>query len=322
MALIDDVYITVKAGDGGRGGSAKKQLFGSKKTVPDGGNGGNGGNIYVKGDHNLSDLSQFRFQKSIKAENGVNGQHKDLDGANGEDTTILVPLGTTIRDEDRNEWVEILDDTPFCVAYGGVGGMGNHDYKPDLSRKNSRTVEGGIGEERKLHLVLNLIADVGLVGKPNAGKSFLLKVLTNAEPKIGNYPFTTIEPNLGVVGKTVLADIPGLIAGASGGKGLGLQFLKHIIKTKILFHCISIEENDPIASYEEVREEFGKFDKSLLEKKEIIVITKCDLGNPELINNFQEKFKKLKKNILTVTIYDPKSIDDLKSNIELSTRQI
>lgn len=315
MALIDDVHITVKAGDGGRGGSAKKQLFGSKKTVPDGGNGGSGGNVFVKGDHNLSDLSQFRFQKNIKAENGVDGKHKDLDGANGEDTTIVVPFGTTIQDEDTNEWVEITDETAFCLAYGGTGGMGNHDYKPDLSRSSTRIIEGQRGEERNLHLILNLIADIGLVGKPNAGKSSLLKVLTNAEPKIGNYPFTTIEPNLGVVDNIVLADIPGLIAGASGGKGLGIQFLKHIKKTKMLFHCISAEEQDPVAIYDEVRNEFGKFDESLLKKEELVVVTKSDLAPDTVLEDFKEKFRKLKKNVITVSIYEQQSIENLMSLI-------
>lgn len=228
MALIDDVHIIVKAGDGGNGGTAKKQMFGSKKTAPDGGNGGRGGNIYFKGDTNISDLSQFQFKKRITAQNGVNGLNKDLDGAKGEDTTVLVPFGTTIRDEDSGEWVEILSDLPFAVAHGGEGGMGNHDYKPELQKFESRKFEGEKGEERRLHLVLNLIADVGLVGLPNAGKSSLLKALTNAVPKIGEYPFTTLEPNLGAFGKIIIADIPGLIEGASEGKGLGLTFLKHI----------------------------------------------------------------------------------------------
>jgi GTP-binding protein len=256
MALIDDVHIIVKAGDGGKGGTAKKQMFGSKKTAPDGGNGGRGGNIYFKGDTNISDLSQFQFKKKITAQNGVNGLNKDLDGAKGEDTTVLVPFGTTIRDEDSGEWVEILSDLPFAVAHGGEGGMGNHDYKPELQKFESRKFEGEKGEERRLHLVLNLIADVGLVGLPNAGKSSLLKALTNAVPKIGDYPFTTLEPNLGAFGKIIIADIPGLIEGASEGKGLGLTFLKHIKKTKILLHCIDANEEMVEKIYHTVRDDY------------------------------------------------------------------
>lgn len=316
MALIDDVHITVKAGNGGNGGTAKKQMFGSKKTMPDGGNGGNGGSIFVKGDNNISDLSEFQFKKVIKGQNGVNGLNKDLDGANGEDIFVLVPFGTTIRDEETGEWVEILDDKPFCIAFGGQGGMGNHDYKPELSKLTSRRIEGEKGEERKLHLVLNLIADIGLVGFPNAGKSSLLKKLTNAVPKIGDYPFTTLEPNLGAIGKVIIADIPGLISGASEGKGLGLQFLKHIKKTKILLHCISSTEEDVSNAYGVVRQEFGEFDESLLLKREIILLTKIDLATPQQVKKLKEQLLKTGKEVLTVSIYDEKSIEELAEVIE------
>ena len=312
MALIDDVHIVVKAGDGGNGGTAKKQMFGSKKTAPDGGNGGVGGNVYFKGDANISDLSEFQFKKKIKAENGVNGLNKDLDGAKGDDVTILVPFGTTVRDEDNSEWVEILTDLPFAVAHGGTGGMGNHDYKPELNKFETRHFEGEKGEERKLHLVLNLIADIGLVGLPNAGKSSLLKALTNAVPKIGNYPFTTLEPNLGALGKIILADIPGLIEGASGGRGLGIQFLKHIKKTKVLLHCIDSQEADVVHTYETVREEFGAFDPILLQKEELILLTKTDLVDKKTVELNLKKLLKLKKQVLPVSIYDEDSLEKLK----------
>lgn len=315
MALIDDVHITVKAGDGGNGGTAKKQMFGSKKTAPDGGNGGWGGNVYFKGDANVSDLSQFQFMKRIKAENGVNGLNKDLDGAKGEDVTVLVPFGTTVRDEDTGEWVEILSDLPFAVAHGGEGGMGNHDYKPELKKFESRKFEGEKGEDRKLHLVLNLIADIGLVGLPNAGKSSLLKALTNAVPKIGNYPFTTLEPNLGALGTIILADIPGLIEGASKGKGLGIQFLKHIKKTKVLLHCIDAAQEDVAEIYNTVRDEFGEFDKSLLEKEEVILLTKIDLVDKSVVDSKIKELKKLNKEVFAISIYDENSLENLKNII-------
>ncbi len=315
MALIDDVHITVKAGDGGNGGTAKKQMFGSKKTAPDGGNGGWGGNVYFKGDTNVSDLSQFQFMKKIRAENGVNGLNKDLDGAKGEDVTVLVPFGTTVRDEDTGEWVEILTDLPFAVAHGGEGGMGNHDYKPELKKFESRKFEGEKGEERKLHLVLNLIADIGLVGLPNAGKSSLLKALTNAVPKIGNYPFTTLEPNLGALGNIILADIPGLIEGASKGKGLGIQFLKHIKKTKVLLHCIDVAQEDVAEIYNTVRDEFGEFDKSLLEKEEVILLTKIDLVDKRVVDSKIKELKKLNKKVFAISIYDENSLENLKNII-------
>lgn len=319
MVFVDDVQITVKAGNGGNGGTAKKQMFGSKKTAPDGGNGGKGGDIYVKGDTNISDLSQFRFKKKIKAENGVNGLNKDLDGAKGEDTYILLPYGTTVTDIATGESVEILTDKPFCVAYGGEGGMGNHDYKPELRNFGPRKFEGEKGDERELHLVLNLIADIGLVGLPNAGKSSLLKVLTNAVPKVGSYPFTTLTPNLGVLnsqkedgGRIVLADIPGLIEGASAGKGLGINFLKHIKKTKVLLHCLDASTSDVLSTYKTVRSEFGAFDNTLLQKKEIILLTKSDLVDSDEIKKQEKKLLGLNKEMLVVSIYNEKSLQELK----------
>lgn len=316
MAIVDDVKITVKAGDGGNGGTSKKQMFGSKKTAPDGGNGGFGGNIYFKGTSNLSDLSEFMFKKRIVAPDGVKGLNKDLDGAKGDDVTVLVPFGTTITDLDTTEWVEILTEEPFAVAHGGEGGMGNHDYKPELSNFKTRIYEGEKGEERSLHLVLNLIADVGLVGLPNAGKSSLLKALTNATPKVGSYPFTTLEPNLGAMGKTILADIPGLIEGASDGKGLGIQFLKHIQKTKVLLHCIDSTDAQIIKTYTTVREEFGNYNDSLLSKNEIILLTKTDLTTPEELAKQAKKFAKLHKKVLTVSIFDDESIQVLKDTLQ------
>lgn len=312
MALIDDVIIRIKAGDGGAGGRAFASYHGSTKKHPDGGDGGNGGNIYFQGTTNLSDLGEFRFRKEITAENGANGMNKSLDGKNGKDITILVPLGTSIIDTKTQKTIEILDEKmPVLVAKGGLGGRGNYSL-PNLTFKFRDAFKQKKGEEKELHLILNLIADIGLIGFPNAGKSSLLKTLTAALPKIGNYPFTTLEPNLGTLDKIVLADIPGLVEGASIGRGLGIQFLKHVQKTKILLHCIDASQYNPLDSYKTVRSELENYNPKLVEKKEIILLTKIDLIDEKTLKDHILKLKKTKKEILTSSIYNPESIDTLK----------
>ncbi len=315
MKLVDEVVIKVKAGNGGDGATVTKQLYATKKTAPDGGNGGNGGNVYFKADKNISDLSEFSYKKKIKGIDGTPGSRKDKDGKNGEDITVLVPYGTFVKNLTTGEYVEIISDLPFCVAKGGKGGMGNHDFNPDIRKFGPRAYQGTQGDEYELQLVLKLIADVGIVGLPNAGKSSLLKSLTKAEPKIGDYPFTTLSPNLGVCEGKVLADIPGLIEGASEGRGLGVSFLKHIAKTKVLFHCISLEEDNVAESYRTVRDEFKKFDPALLEKDEIILLTKKDLADPSTIKKALKDLEKTKRKILTVSINDKESLEKVKEII-------
>ena len=328
MALIDDIKIRVKGGNGGDGAKSFHINYGSMKRTPDGGNGGSGGNVYFKGSHNLSDLNEFRFKKVIKASNGEKGAYKNLYGKRGEDVTVLVPLGTTIIDIRTNDVFEIIQDGQMVlVAHGGRKGLGNHDFKVDIKNFRPRRETGETGEEKELHLVLNLIADIGLIGLPNAGKSSLLKALTNATPKIGNYPFTTLEPNLGTMparlasesvageGQIVLADIPGLVEGAHEGKGLGIQFLKHIQKTKMLIHCIDVTSEDVLSSYETVLSEFRDYDNTLLLKKEIILLTKTDLADEVLIKVQIQKLEKAKHDILTVSIYDEESLSKLKETL-------
>lgn len=315
MALIDDITIKVKAGNGGRGGRSFKTNYGSIKSYADGGNGGNGGNIYFDGSANIHDLSEFRFKKVIEAPDGDRGMNKNLDGKYGEDITVLVPLGTTIINTQTQNTVEILEENnPILVAKGGVGLKGNRDGGTSISRFRTDPETLALGEEKELHLILSLIADIGLIGFPNAGKSSLLKTITRAVPKIGNYPFTTLEPNLGTLPdkKIVIADIPGLVEGASQGKGLGIQFLKHIQKTKILAHCIDGTSNDPYKDYKTVRSEFEEYDKTLLDKKEIILLTKIDLLTPDEIKNQVKKLKKTKKEVIQVSIYKEDSIKKLE----------
>lgn len=310
--FVDNVVISIKAGDGGNGAATFLRNGMTAKGGPDGGNGGNGGNIYFQGSNNLNDLKEFRFKKKIIAENGTNGKHRKLFGKNAEHTTILVPIGTSITDISRNKKIEIIDtETRVLLAKGGIGGRGNNEFKSATNQAPVYAEQGTKGQEKTLELELKIIADIGLIGFPNAGKSSLLSVLTRANPKIGDYPFTTLEPNRGILQNYTLADIPGLIEGASVGKGLGITFLKHIEKTKLLLHCIDCTTPDPVQSYKTIRKEFGVFNTSMLEKPEIILLTKTDLLTSDEINKVSKKLAIFHKTIITVSIYDELSLQKL-----------
>jgi GTPase len=307
--LIDDVKINATAGNGGTGAQTYIGMRKGKKIGPTGGDGGRGGDIYFIASHNINDLSEFQYKKEIKAGHGENGQIKNHNGRDAADVTIKVPVGTILKVEKYDRTFEITDsESPVLVLKGGEGQLGSFRLnKVGVQRENR------IGESSTIHLSLTLIADIGLIGLPNAGKSSLLKSLTNANPKIGNYQFTTLEPNLGVLDNLILADIPGLIEGASEGKGLGIKFLKHIEKTKAILHCIAFDDPDPIKTYETVRKEFEKYNKELLNKKEIIILTKKDLATEEEIEDKQKLFKG--KEVLAVSIYDEKSLEELKNKL-------
>lgn len=313
--LVDTVKITIKAGDGGRGASTFARTK-TGKGGPDGGKGGNGGSIYFLGDNNTYDLQQFRYQKVVTAKNGVNGQRSNLYGKNAPDITILVPIGTQIRDENSGSIYEITDaETPVLLAHGGLGGRGNFEFRSSTNQIPRYFERGRAGEEKELFLDLRLIAEIGLAGLPNAGKSSLLSVLTNATPAIGDYPFTTVTPNIGMLGRHPIADIPGLIEGASSGKGLGITFLKHIEKTKLLIHCVDITQEDPERTYETVRKEFREFSPDLLTKPEIVLLTKIDLVDEKIIKHYKKLFKDKGLLVLTCSIYDEKSIESLKKTL-------
>jgi GTP-binding protein len=313
--LIDDVIIRVKAGNGGDGSVSFKRNAQTAKGGPDGGNGGNGGSIFVRGSTNVSDLKDFKFKKKIQAEDGISGKKNKLFGRNGEDLTVLLPLGTTIIDQDSGEHIDIIDEKKtICLAQGGKGGKGNTEFKSATEQTPRFAEKGEIGEEKHLKLVLKHIADVGLVGLPNSGKSTLLSLLTHAKPKIGNYPFTTLEPYLGTADTLVLADIPGIIEGASKGKGLGLQFLKHIEKTKVLLYCIDSSEQNPSAVYTLIQNEFQVYNPELLEKPEIILLTKMDLVSHDELEEKKKAF--VGKQVISVSEYDPTSIAELFSLLQ------
>ncbi|MBI5619598.1 GTPase ObgE [Candidatus Gottesmanbacteria bacterium] len=314
--LVDNIKLTIIAGDGGNGSAHLLHDAQTSKGGPDGGNGGDGGNIYFQGSHNITDLREFRYKKKIVAASGADGKGQKMSGKNAHHITVFVPLGTRITDPASRDVYEMTDTTTrILMARGGIGGRGNVEFKTPTNQ-TPRTIEYGThGEEKQLFLELRLIAEIGLIGLPNAGKSSLLAVLTHATPKIADYPFTTLEPNIGMMGATAIADIPGLIDGASKGKGLGIDFLRHIEKTKILIHCIDLTNTSPKTSYDTVRKEFKKFNTGLLAKPEYILLSKSDLVSDTTIRKTRALFEKSGKNVLTCSIYDQKSIDALKQTL-------
>lgn len=317
--LVDLVKVNLKAGNGGNGAVSFIRNGQTSKGGPDGGNGGNGGNVFLQGSTNINDLKEFRFKKKIRGIDGVGGGRNNLYGKNAEHVTILLPVGTQVTDAKSNQTFEIVDDKAILIARGGVGGRGNNEFKSATRQAPKFAEPGGEGEEKNLIFELKIIAQAGLAGLPNAGKSSLLAMLTNATPRIGDYPFTTLEPNIGMLDTITLADIPGLIEGASTGKGLGIRFLKHIEKTKIILHCIDSTEPDVKKVYEIVREEFKKYNSELLEKPEIIIFTKKDLATSEKLKENKKIFQKKKLETLEVSIYDEDSIEELKKVIKKFT---
>jgi GTPase len=287
LMLIDRAVVRVVAGTGGSGASSFARFKYKPKGGPDGGDGGQGGSVYVTGDSNLTTLLDYRYRTLWQAERGEHGKGKTQTGASSPDIYLPVPPGTVIRNADTGELLgEVLEagDT-VRVARGGRGGRGNARFATPTHQAPREWEPGEEGEDRNIELVLKLIADVGLVGEPNAGKSTLLSVISAARPKIADYPFTTLEPNLGVVGLSghrslVVADIPGIIEGAHRGKGLGFRFLQHVERTRALAFLISLDTESPQASYERLRNEVRKYSAALAEKQHVVILTKRDLLQP------------------------------------------
>jgi GTP-binding protein len=314
--LVDEVIITVKGGNGGNGAATFKRNAQTAKGGPDGGNGGNGGDLYFEGVNDITALSIFSYTKSVSAEDGVSGGKQNLYGRNGKDITVKVPIGTEITDLNTNQVIEILNiNQKLLIAKGGKGGRGNNEFKSATNQTPKYRELGEKGVEKKLRMILKLVADIGLIGLPNAGKSSLLEVLTNAHPKIGNYPFTTLEPNLGVIKGLIISDIPGLIEGASLGKGLGDKFLRHVEKTRILIHCLDSMSIDLKKDYQTIRRELEVYNPTLLNKKELLLLTKSDLVDEKTLKKNMNIAEKLNSELLSVSIYDDINLDKLRAKI-------
>jgi GTPase len=311
--FIDEVEITLQGGHGGAGLIS----FGKKtRSGPDGGNGGRGGDIYFASDTDLTLLNQFSRKTDFQAENGHPGGRNRKTGKDGADLEIKLPVGTSVIDIDKGELLFEMEKKsqkePVCK--GGKGGRGNFEFRSPRRTTPKFAQPGLPGEKRNVKLILKLIADFGLIGLPNAGKSSLLNELTHAQAKTAEYAFTTLHPNLGVLNGKVIADVPGLIEGASTGRGLGVSFLKHIEKVGKLLHCISVESKNPMKDYEIIRNEIRSFNMKLLQKPEIILITKSDLVEKDIIKSIESKFKK-GKDVLSVSIHDWHSLEKLKSTL-------
>ena len=322
MKFLDQAKIYVKAGNGGSGSSSFRREKFVEFGGPDGGDGGTGGSVIFESERNLNTLIDFRYKQHFNAEHGKSGSKKNKTGGGGKDLILQVPTGTQIFEEDNNTLIYDFtkDKERFVVATGGEGGLGNTRFKSSTNRAPRKKTLGKKGEEFWVWLQLKVIADAGIVGLPNAGKSSLLSRCTRAKPKIANYPFTTINPNLGVLNinhkEVILADIPGLIEGSHKGVGLGDKFLRHIERCKVLIHLIDISEKDIIGNYLKIRNELSKYDKSILKKKEIVIFNKSDLVNMDLITKKLKNFKKeTKKDFQIISLVSKQNFEKVKKII-------
>jgi GTP-binding protein len=312
--LVDEMTIQLTAGNGGKGRAA----FNKVKLMqgPSGGDGGHGGSIYLEGVLDIGALAMHSNKKEIKADNGKNGGASFNDGTRGADVILKVPVGTTIINLDtgfREEIVQVGERK--LVAGGGIGGRGNYKFRSSTNTTPLEFEEGKRGDSALYKLELRLIADVGLIGLPNAGKSSLLNELTAAKSRVANYPFTTLEPHLGSYYGTILADIPGLIEGASEGKGLGVKFLKHIERTNMFFHLVSVESDDVVGDYKTVRHELHSYDPALTEKPEVVLLTKSDMVTPEELAVKMNQLKKAGVKAMPLSILDPESMEIVKQSL-------
>lgn len=308
--LIDHVTLKIEAGKGGDGVVRWRREKGIPFGGPAGGDGGRGGDVYLRVIRDIQALSVYKHKKEWMADIGEAGQKRSMHGSDAKDLFLQVPIGAVVYNREYDKSYECLEEGDMLILRGGKGGLGNENFKSSTNRTPEEFTKGERGEFATLDVELKLIADVGLIGLPNAGKSSLLNALTRAGAKIGDYPFTTLEPNLGVYFNYVLADIPGLIEGASDGKGLGHKFLRHITRTRVLVHLISAENENVGEVYTTIREELGKYDKELLKREEVIVLSKIDTVDKDTIKAKIKELEKAskRKDIKVLSLYEDDTV--------------
>jgi GTP-binding protein len=322
MKFLDQVKIYIKAGNGGDGSPSFRREKFIEYGGPDGGDGGNGGSVILKAERNLNTLIDYRYQQHHKAKRGDNGSGQNRTGKSGDNLVLKVPLGTQVFEEDNKtlifDFIKIGEE--FVAAAGGKGGLGNTRFKSSTNRAPKKFTKGTPGEEFTIWLQLKTIADIGIIGLPNAGKSSLLAAITNANPKIANYEFTTLNPNLGVASyddkEITIADIPGLIEGAHKGTGLGIQFLKHVERCKSLLHMIDITKDDIKESYNQVKTELKNYSSKLSKKKELIVLNKTDLIDQKKVKEIVNDFSKITRSeVITMSTFEKKAVSKIKAKL-------
>ena len=322
MKFLDQVKIYIKAGNGGNGSPSFRREKFIEFGGPDGGDGGDGGSIILVSERNLNTLIDYRYQQHHKAERGGDGAGKNRTGKNGSNLILKVPIGTQVFEEDNKTLIYDFkkEKEEFVVANGGKGGLGNVRFKSSTNRAPRKKTYGDKGESFWIWLQLKVIADIGIIGMPNSGKSSLLSALTSAKPKIANYPFTTINPNLGVSSynnkEITLADIPGLVEGAHKGVGLGVKFLRHIERCKILVHLIDLSESNLFENYMKIRNELRKYNTELIKKKELLIFNKSDLvEKKDLLEKLKIFKRKTKHKFDVISVFKEKNIQDLKKTL-------
>lgn len=316
MAFIDEMKIEATAGRGGDGVVRWRQEKFIPKGGPAGGDAGRGGDFYILSVRDVHILSKYKTKKSFSAGRGEDGGNKSLHGKNGEDFILELPVGSIITNLDTDEkWQLEKEGQKILLLRGGYGGFGNEHFKSSTNTTPKESREGQEGEKGNFKIELELFADLGFVGLPNAGKTSLLNTLTNAEARVGDYAFTTLDPNLGDFYGYIIADIPGIIEGASEGKGLGVKFLRHIKRTKMLAHLVSFENSNMLKSYKEIRKELSKYGQNLDEKQEIIILSKSDMADKKEIAKKVAEFKKLKKKVFALSLFDDRMVKKFRDEL-------